>query len=346
MRIGVDGKSLLQPHGGVGRYINGLLAGCEAVPHPDIDLEVLTPTRPRRTLPWVLFDLQRATGHGFGLFHLPFYYPPLWPRCPFTVAIHDVLVLEHPEWFPRAWGSPLRRLMPRGARRASAVMTGSPSVAAAIVERCRVAPEKIHITGYGVDHRRFVPPAPDTADAVRADLNLKRPFVLQLGALEPRRGVDLAIAAVRALRRRLPDLELILVGDIRAPVADLDHAPGWVRRIGGVDDAILPALFAAAEAILAPSRGEGFDLPVLEALACGAVVVASDIPVHREHFAAAVELFASGNAEALTVAITSVLEDSARALALRTAGPRVAAAFTWEEVARRHLELWREVGHG
>jgi glycosyltransferase involved in cell wall biosynthesis len=96
--------------------------------------------------------------------------------------------------------------------------------------------------------------------------------------------------------------------------------------------------------VLAPSRGEGFDLPLLEALACGAAAVASDIAVHREHFAAAVELFTSGDAEALVQATNTVLADSGRAAALRAAGPTLAASFDWIKVARRHLEIWREVG--
>ena len=346
MRIGVDGKCLLPPRSGVGRYLEGLLAGCDAISHPDVELEVLRPGRPRRTLPWVLLDLQRATVRGFGLFHLPFYYPPLWPRCPVTVAIHDLLVLEHPEWFARAWASPIRHLMPRGARRAAAIMTDSASVADAIAERCGVARERIHLTGCGVDRSRFFPPAVGDIATVRSELSLPRPFLLQVGALEPRRGVDISITATRSLHSRFPEIELVLVGDLRAPVADLQTTPPWVRRLGRVDDARLPALFGAAEVVLAPSRGEGFDLPVLEALACGAAVVASDIAVHREHFTAAVELFASGDAEALATAIAAVLDDSARVSTLRAAGPVLAAEFTWEEVARRHLEVWRRVGHG
>jgi glycosyltransferase involved in cell wall biosynthesis len=346
LRVGVDGKSLLPPRAGVARYLEGLLAGWGAVPHPDAELTVLRPDAPRRTLPWVLWSMQRATSAGFAVFHFPFYYPPLAPRCPVTVAVHDVLVLEHPEWFPRAWMSPLRLLLPRGARRAAAVVTGSRSVAEAIAERCRIPIERIVLTGYGVDRTRFAPPEPAHAGEVRRRLGLARPYLLQLGLLEPRRGFDLSLAAVRTLRENHPELELVLVGEGRAPVPALEHPPPWVRRLGWVDDADLPALYAGAAIVLAPSRGEGFDFPLAEALACGAAAVASDIPVHREHFAGAVELFATGDAEALTQAARSVLEDSARAAALRAAGPAHTARFDWNEVARRHLELWRAVGRG
>jgi glycosyltransferase involved in cell wall biosynthesis len=260
------------------------------------------------------------------------------------VAIHDVLVLEHPEWFPRAFLNPLRHLVPRGARVAAAVVTGSRCVADAIAERCRIPRERIRLTGYGVDRARFAPPTPERLAEVRARFALSRPYLLQLGALEPRRGVDLSLVAVASLRKRNPDLELVLVGTPRTPVPALKQPPAWVRITGWVDDADLPALYAGAAAVLAPSRGEGFDLPLLEALACGAAAVASDIAVHQEHFASAVALFASGDAEALAEATSTVLADSGRAAALRAAGPALAAGFDWAEVARRHLELWREVG--
>ncbi len=346
MRVGVDGKALLPPRAGVARYLEGLLDGCAHRAHGGVELAVITPERARRTLPWVLWDLQRATARGFDVFHFPFYYPPLVPRCPATVAIHDVLALEHPEWFPIRFGNTLRVLIPAGARRAAAICTGSASVADAIAERCRVPRERIRLTGYGVDRARFAPASPDAVAAVRARHGLARPYVLQLGALEPRRGADLALAACAELRRAHPDLELAVAGEARAEVRALRDPRPWLRLLGRVDDDALPALYSGAAAVVAPSLGEGFDLPVLEALACGAVVVASDIAVHREHFGSATAMFASGDAGALAAALARALEDSEARRALSAAGPALAARYSWDEVARRHLEMWREAGGG
>ena len=334
LRIGVDGKCLLPPRQGVARYLEGVLEGCASLPHPELAVEVLCPERPRRTVPWVLWDMQRAT-RRYDVVHFPFYYPPLAPRCPVTVAIHDVLVLEHPEWFPSGWGNTLRLLVPAGA--------DSHAVAERIEALCRVPAARIRAIPCGIDRTRFSPPDPERRAAVLARLGLARPYLLQLGAIEPRRGVDLAIEALARLRAAWPELELVLVGDVRRLPAGLDAPPPWVRPIGRVDDADLPALLAGACAVVAASRGEGFDLPALEALACGAAVVASDIPVHLEHFGPAVELFESGSADALADALERVLADEGRAERLRQAGLALAGRFSWVESAREHLRLWREV---
>jgi glycosyltransferase involved in cell wall biosynthesis len=341
--VGLDGKPLAPPRAGVYRYTAGLLAGWQRLAPSDAELVVLQPRGRRRTAPWVLWDLQWATCRRFHVFHFPFYYPPLFPRCPVTVAIHDVLVLTHPQWFPRGRGNTLRWLLPRGARRAAAVVTGTRWVAGQLEEILKLPAQRIRVIPYGLDHQRFAPPDPRAVAEVKNRLRLERPFLLMVGALEPRRGVDTLLQAASLLRQRREELEVVLVGQERAGVPALAAAPPWVRRLGFVEDALLPALYGSAAAVVAPSRGEGFDLPVLEALACGGLVVASDIPVHREVFASAVQLFATGQAEALAAAVQQVLEDTALATKLRQAGLQLARDFSWERAAAQHLALFREV---
>lgn len=343
IRVLLDGKPLLPPRAGVARYVEGLLAGLGAIAAADLELEVLRPPQPRRTLPWVLWDLQRAVGRGVDVAHFPFYYPPLAPRAPFTVAIHDVLFLEHPEWFPEGRRNHLRWLVPRGARRAGAVVTFSRASAEAIGHHCGVPVERIRVIPHGVDRTRFAPVSSSVRARARRRHRLDAPFLLVAGFAEPRRGLDLAISAVTQLRSEDPDLELVLVGETRSRVPGLEHAPLWVRRLGRVADEDLAALYGAAEIVVAPSLGEGFDFPLLEALACGAAVVASNIPVHRELFADGVELFASGDAEALANALRRIRGDDGRNSALRAAAEGVALRFNWEGTAAAHVDLWREV---
>ncbi|KDA54141.1 hypothetical protein EG19_00830 [Thermoanaerobaculum aquaticum] len=343
LKVGFDGKPLLPPKAGVSRYAEGLLRGLAALPPEELEVVVVYPEKPTRTAPWVLWSLQRATARGFSVFHFPFYYTPLFPACPVTVAIHDVLVLSHPQWFPGARPNTLRWLIPRTARNASAIVTGSHWVAQEIVRLCRVPGERVRVIPYGVDRSLFAPPAEASLAQGLAELSLNRPYLLMVGALEPRRGVDTLLSAWGILRSRFPELELVLAGALRAPVPALPPPPPTVRLLGYVEDRLLPVLYAGAQAVVAPSRGEGFDLPVLEALACGACVVASDIPVHREVFSGAVRFFPVGDAEGLAAALEEVLQDREERQKLRERGLLFAESFSWEKAAREHWALWREV---
>lgn len=344
MRVIVDAKCLQPPRGGVARYLEGLLAGLADLSHPDVTVETVAPPSPSRTLPWVLGGLRRAARRGADVLHCPFYYPPPWPGCPVVVVLHDVLFLEHPEWFSPRLLHPMRVLAGPGARRAAAVIASTDVNATIIADRCRVPRERIRVVPYGVDHALFAPADAAAVASARARHALARPYVLQVGAVDRRRGVDVALAAVSAARSTHPDLELVLLGGVRAACSELAPAPPWVRVLGVVDDAELAALYSGAEALLAPSRGEGFDLPVLEALACGAAVIASDIPVHAELYAAAAELVAVGDGEATGARLVALLDDRDRARRLGEAGKALARGYDWARAARSHLELWREVG--
>lgn len=343
LKVGIDGKPLLPPKTGVYRYTAGLLQGLSGYPPQELEVEVVVPDHPTKTAPWVLWNLQRATRRGFAVFHFPFYYAPLFPACPVTVAIHDVLVLSHPQWFPRRWGNTLRLVIPLSARRASAVVTGTRWVAEALGELCRVPQERMRVIPYGVDRSIFSPPSPEAVGRGLAELGLEKPFLVMVGALEPRRGVDTLLSAMAMIRQRVSDLELVLVGGQRAPVPGLASPPPWVRLLGHVEDRLLPVLYAGAELVVAPSRGEGFDLPVLEALACGGCVVASDIPVHREVFSQAVTFFPAGDGEALAETIVGLLEDTSRRDTLVHRGLELASSFSWEKAASEHVKLWREL---
>ena len=103
MRIGLDGKCLRDRVGGISRYVEGLLSGVSRLKDAPA-IEVLTPDGATMTVTWAPWRLQRATGDRWNVFHFPFYYPPLRPRCPVTVVIHDILPIERPEWFPRPVG--------------------------------------------------------------------------------------------------------------------------------------------------------------------------------------------------------------------------------------------------
>jgi Glycosyltransferase len=279
--------------------------------------------------------------------HCPFYYRPLVAPCPSVVVIHDLLPVTHPEWFPRRGRHPFAELMLWSARYAAAVITPSravleelEAVAGPLGGRGRAIP-------HGVDGARFRPRSGEELAALQERLGVRPPYLVMLGSLQPRRGIETALGALAILLERRPELRLVIAGKSEHPwgavPARLAHR---VVLTGYLADADLPPLLAGAAAALALSRGEGFDLPLLEALACGTPVVASDIAVHREHFAAWARLVPAGDAEAVASAVEAVLESPPSAGERDRQAAAVRGRFRWRAAARAYVAVWREAAGG
>jgi alpha-1,3-rhamnosyl/mannosyltransferase len=178
-------------------------------------------------------------------------------------------------------------------------------------------------------------------------------YVLAVGTLEPRKNLERLAAAHAllppALRRRAP---LALAGGIgwggveAGPALARALAAGDARALGRVDDAALAALYARAAAVAYPSLYEGFGLPVLEAMGCGAPLVHSATTAVAETAGGAGLAVDPLDPEAIAAGLAAVLEDAALASRLRAAGLARAAEFSWAETARRVVEVWREVASG
>jgi glycosyltransferase involved in cell wall biosynthesis len=169
--------------------------------------------------------------------------------------------------------------VPRGVREAAFTLTPSETVRQEVLDEFGLEPGRVVVTPLGVDEVWFTPPPAGSDDAEIVD---GPPYVLFVGTVEPRKGLP---TLLDALRRRPPGTAPRLV--IAGPAgwgAELDtaHAGLDVVRTGFVTDARLRRLVTGAAAVALPSRYEGFGLPVLEALASGAPVLASDLPVLRE----------------------------------------------------------------
>jgi len=242
--------------------------------------------------------------------------PLVWPGN--VVIVHDAVALAHPEWFTAPYAAYHRRLLPLVARRARRVLTVSrfarDELAALVGVRAEVVPG-------GVDAR--FRPDPDAAAAARAALGLARPYVLCVAGESPRKNLAALAEVARALAGR--GVEMVTAGSRRAHHGALSH-PGGVRELGYVDDALLPGLYAGAEAFVLPSRHEGFGLPCLEAMACGTPVVATTAGALPETCADAALLVDPGDAAALADAVLTALGDAA----LAVAGRARAAEFPWE----------------
>ncbi len=212
----------------------------------------------------------------------------------------------------------------------------------------------------GVDGARFGPDHRDRAAALRRSVGAgDRPLLLSVGGIEPRKGSDTLVRALSALHRTGLRPVLVVVGghsfqDHRAyRDAVLAELPGLglelgvdVVPLGTVDEADVPAWYAAADALAFPSVKEGFGLAVLEAMSAGLPVVTSDLPVFREYLVAGRDalLVPVGDVAALATALRGVLLDREVRRGLVAAGAGVAARFTWRASAERHLDLYAGLG--
>jgi glycosyltransferase involved in cell wall biosynthesis len=253
------------------------------------------------------------------IFHATnFVLPPL-RQARGVVTIHDLSYLRHPDTVSAA-SARYRELVPRSLARASVVVTPS-AVTAAHLQDAYDVRVPVHVTPLGVGEQWARAEPPD--DAVRARLGLPSSYLLFVGTLEPRKDLPTLLSAHRLMADAPP---LVLVGP-----------PGWGERLdvdgcitpGYLGDDLLPSVVAGASALVVPSRDEGFGLPVLEALAAGTPVVASDLPVLREVGGHVVTYAEAGDPASFAAALQQVLDAPGDPAPRRTHG----AAYTWARCA-------------
>ncbi len=256
MRVGVDISPLVQTRAGTARVVRGLLAALRD--RPGLDLELLSFGGPGRLSSvvrdavWYPVRLGRLS-RGLDVLHCTTFRGPAGTETPTVVTVHDLAILRAPEAFPR-W----HRLygtagLTRVLRAADAVVAVSEFTKGEVVELAGVPAERIRVVPNGVDPV-FTPGGP------RADGE----YVLAVATLEPRKNLGRAVEAAREA-----GVDLRVVGARGWGGVEVD---GWV---GEVPDAELAALYRGATCVLYPSLYEGFGLPVVEAMACGAPVVTS-----------------------------------------------------------------------
>ena len=243
-----------------------------------------------------------------------------------VVLIHDLAQLRHPEWYSAAFVAYHRRLLPRVARRARKVIAPSEFSRREVVEGLGLDPERVAVVPNGVDDR-FSPAA--DAEPVRRKLGLERPYVLLVGTRIARKN----LTALADASRRLKELgiDLVAAGSARHYTRP-ERSPG-VRALGYVDERHLPGLYAGACAFAMPSLYEGFGLPVLEAMASGVPVVASNRAALPETCGSAAVLVDPDDGAALAAALVRVVSDEELRLRLVREGRRRASYLTWDRAA-------------
>ena len=320
MKVGVDVSPLVQTRAGTARHVNGLLG---ALAGRDVEVTPLSfggtgraATVARDTW-WYYRGLPRAA-RGLDVLHCTTFRGPLRAPVPFTVTLHDLGLVRHPELFPR-WHRHSGRLgIARVARAADRVLAVSEFTKREAVELLGVPEERVTVIGNAVDSR-FTPDGP----AAEGD------YVLAVGTLEPRKNLRrIAEAASRI------GAELRVVGGRGWGRV---NTPGW---LGEVSDEELAALYRGARVVAFPSLYEGFGIPVLEAMASGTPVVTSAGGATEEVAGAAAVLVDPLDVTAIGAGIE---EAAARHAELRALGLARAQAYSWRAVADAVETVWREL---
>ena len=367
--VGIDASAVPREPRGAGRYIVELIRTLDRRTQVEIRVQVprgdtqrwarVAPSaalvarvphaRPAR-LAWEQAFAPRAIDRwGIDVFHGPHYTMPIRARVPKVVTVHDMTFFDHPEWHERAKVAFFTRAIRAAARRASAVICDSEASASRFRELLR--PDvPVHVIHLGVDHSRFNPAPGDDAHVLQV-LRVTHPYVAFVGTMEPRKGVGTLVRAFDKIAVDHPEVALLLIGgagwgpDIEAEVSGAAHGDR-IRRMGYVHDGVLPALLRSASVVAYPSFEEGFGMPVLEALACGAPVVTSLGSATEEVAGDAAVLTPVGDVDALASALDRVLRGGSEVDRLRTRGPERASQFTWDATAAAHEVVYRSVAPG
>jgi len=372
MRIAIDYTAAMRQGAGIGTYVRNLVAALLAqdsttqytllasgrptptyqfpsAPNvrgrnlllPDRYLNILW-YRWRVPVPATLFSGKADIYHG-----PDFVLPPLGHKIRKIVTIHDLAFLEHPEYAVPSLATYLRKVVPEAIANADIVATVSHEVSRTLITHFHTPPEKLTVIPAGVITD------PLLLSATRHKFGLRHPLVLGVGTLEPRKNhLGLIKAFYQAQKKKQGPAMLAIAGgegwlyeETRNLVAEL-KLERKVRFLGRVSDFELVTLYSMADVFAFPSFFEGFGIPPLEAMACGAPVITSNTSSLPEAVGDAALLIDPNDVQALAQAILDLLQNEQMRIVLIQKGYLQAQKYTWEQSARKMLQVYQNLYTG
>ncbi len=378
MRITIDYTAAIRQEAGIGVYVRNLVSsllaqdasnaytlltsGRATARHPFPDAQnvrgrnLLLPDRYlnvlwyrwRVPLPATLFSGPTDIYYG-----PDFVLPPLSNKVRKVVTVHDLSFLEHPECAVPSLAAYLRKVVPEAVAHADVVTTVSSEVSRTLIEYFATPREKLTVVPNGVNSyfRRITDPL--ILNATRHKYGLQQPFVLAVGTLEPRKNhAGLIKAFAQVYKRKEGPAQLVIAGgkgwlydETERLVEDL-KLQEHVRFLGRVTDLELITLYSMADVFAFPSLFEGFGIPPLEAMACGAPVITSNTSALPEIVGDAALLVNPHDSDDIAQAIIRVLNDDTLRDDLRTRGYRRAKQYTWKAAAQKMLHIYKQLDAG
>ncbi|RKS76367.1 glycosyltransferase involved in cell wall biosynthesis [Actinomadura pelletieri DSM 43383] len=363
-RILLDATAVPADRGGLGRYVDGLLEAlyaqgadlavvcqradeeryAELVPGARVVAGPATLAHRATRLAWEQSGLPHIAARvAADVIHLPTYTMPVSVSLPTVVTLHDVTSFAEPETHDPVRAGYVRSATRTAARRATRLIAPSRATRDELVRVLDADPSHIDVAYHGVDHQVFHRPSEAEIKHVSDRLGLHgHPYVAYLGALEPRKNVPNLIRGwVEACKGRPGAPALVLAGgggwddDVDAALSTVPLDLRVVRP-GYLLWSALPGFFGGALVVAHPSRGEGFGLPVLEAMSCGAPVLTTRRGPLPEVGGDAVA-YTEPDPSDIATALAALIDDPARRADLAEAAHARAQRFSWAESATAHL---------
>ena len=367
MRFGIDGIPLQAKKTGIGHYTLELARALAAIA-PDDEFEIVAPSAvlsALSSLPNLHFRDAGVTGlsrrywwpiglplycrrASFDLFHGTNFDLPYWVSCPTVLTIHDLSLLLYPHTHVSHLVRRARLRLPRMARKATVIIAPSGTVKEEVCKHLGVDSGRVFAIPEAA-RAAFYPAPTSEVDPVLKRLGISTEFILFVGTIEPRKNLlTLVRAFERVVHAHASPLQLVIAGhegwlsnDLTSYLDGLGIAK-QVRFTGHLSDDELRSLYSACRVFVYPSFYEGFGLPLLEAMACGAPVVTSNVPGIIETVSDVARLISPTDAEDLARAITALLEDENERAYRSRAGISHAKKFSWERTAAATLDVYQE----